>query len=227
MSTNGAQPVDPQLRINLRPLANPLPLGIYAFGIGMLLLAAQSAGWIPAKEEVQVGILLAAFVFPLEGAAALIAFLARDTVAATVLGLFTTSWIGIGLLLITGTPGATSLTLGFYLMAFAVPVLVLSIVAFTGKPLIGVMLVLSGTRAVLYGLYEFTGSIGSEHAAGYVAVAIAGTALYTGTALLLEDLRQRALLPVFRRGAGYAAMHEEPDTQLQRTRIEAGVRQQL
>jgi succinate-acetate transporter protein len=39
------QPATPaETRIVVRPLATPLPLGLYAFGIGMVMLAAQSAG---------------------------------------------------------------------------------------------------------------------------------------------------------------------------------------
>ena len=84
---------DPAVRINVRPLANPLPLGLFAFGIGMLMLAGQTAGWIPTGEAKQVGLLLASFVFLLEGFSTVFAALARDTLATTVLGLFTTSWL--------------------------------------------------------------------------------------------------------------------------------------
>jgi hypothetical protein len=47
---------------------------------------------------------LASFVFPLEGMAAIFAFLARDTLVATVLGLFTTSCLTVELALIIGPP---------------------------------------------------------------------------------------------------------------------------
>lgn len=217
----------PQLTINLRPLANPLPLGLYSFGIGMLLLGAQSIGWIPVKEEVQVGVVLATFVFPLEGVAAIFAFLARDTLAATVLGLFTTSWLTIGLALIIGPPGESSLALGFYLFAFAAVVIALAAIALGGKPLIALTLALSAARAIIDGLYEVSRSIGFEQASGYVALAIAATAWYAGTAFLLEDLRQHWLLPVFRRGAGKTAMDGDLEDQLVRATGEAGIRQQL
>lgn len=215
------------VRINLRPLASPLPLGLYSFGIGMLLLAAQSAGWVPLKESSQVGLVLASFVFPLEGLAAIVAFQARDTLAATVLGLFTTSWLTIGLALITGQPGANSLTLGFYLLAFAAAVIALAGIALTGKPLLALVLSLSAARAVLDGIYELSASTSLERASGFVAAAIAGVAWYAGTAFLLEDLRQGAALPVFRRGAAKAATDEELSAQVQRASGEAGVRQQL
>ncbi len=231
MSTNGSHSgvgtPPPGVRITLRPLANPLPLGLYAFGVGMLMLAAQGAGWVPAHQDVQVGILLAAFVFPLEGTAAVFAFLARDTLAATVLGLFTTSWLAIGTLLIVGPPGVTSIALGVYLVGFAGVVFALCALATLAKPLIALVLALSGTRAVLDGLYQFTGTVGLEHASGIVAAAIAGAAWYAGTAMLFEDLRQRPLFGAFRRGPGRAALVEDPDVQLERARLEAGVRQQL
>jgi succinate-acetate transporter protein len=222
-----ANVAEPAVRINVRPLANPLPLGLYSFGIGMLLLAAQEAQWAPLKESSQLGVIVASFVFPLEGLSAIMAFLARDTVAATVLGLFSTSWLTVGLVMITGTPGATTVTLGFYLMAFAAAVGALGLLAVMGKPLIAAVLGLSTARAILDGLYEITGSHSLEHAAGYVAAAIAGVAWYAGTALVLEDLRQKAVLPVFRIGAGKRAMTGGLDQQLGRTESEAGVRSQL
>ena len=38
-------------QINVRPLASPLPLGLIAFGIGMLLLAALGCGWGPRSSS--------------------------------------------------------------------------------------------------------------------------------------------------------------------------------
>ena len=58
----------------------------------MLLLGCLAIGWIPVSEQKQVGMILMSFVFPLEVVATVMAFLARDTLGATTLGLFTTSW---------------------------------------------------------------------------------------------------------------------------------------
>ncbi|MGI8427875.1 MAG: GPR1/FUN34/YaaH family transporter [Solirubrobacteraceae bacterium] len=215
------------IRINVRPLASPLPLGLFAFGIGMVLLAAQTAGWIPVREATQVGLLLAAFVFPLEGVATIIAFLARDALAATALGIFTTSWLALGVSLIIGAPGAISPALGFYLLAFTAPVISLALVGVAGKPLIALLLWLSAARALVDGIYQFTASAGVEHAAGYIAATIALLSWYGGTALLVEDVRQRTVLPVFRRGSGRAALEGGLGAQLERAQRDAGVRQQL
>lgn len=230
MSPDGSAPPElsrPQARINLRPLADPLPLGLYSFGIGMVVLGAQSAQWIPVRESEQIGLILASFVFPLEGVAMLFAVLARDTLAATVLGLFSTSWLTIGVTSIVGPAGTSSVALGFYLFAFAAAVYTLGIVALSGKPLIGVTLLLSATRAVLDGLYQVSGATGPEQAAGYLALAVAAVAWYAGTGFLLEDLRQSQVLPVARRGAGQAAMDGDLAGQVRRAAREAGVRRQL
>jgi succinate-acetate transporter protein len=55
-----------QTRIMLRPVGSGLPLGFFSFAIGMLLLGCLSIGWIPVSEQKDVGLLLMAFVFPLE-----------------------------------------------------------------------------------------------------------------------------------------------------------------
>src|SRR3954466_6996690 len=94
-----------QVRIVLRPVGSSLPLGFYSFGIGMLLLASAAIGWIPVEEQHAVGMLLMAFVFPLELVATIVAFLARDTLGATTLGLFTTSWLALGWGLFQAPPG--------------------------------------------------------------------------------------------------------------------------
>src|SRR3954454_22914207 len=94
--------------VALRPLASALPLGFFAFGIGMLLLAATGDQWIATDESRHAGLVLAPFVFPIELAAAILGFVSRDVFAGTGLGLFSTSWLGLGLAFLTGTPGTRS-----------------------------------------------------------------------------------------------------------------------
>lgn len=213
--------------VALRPLASALPLGFFAFGIGMLLLAAQGADWIAATESKHVGLLLAAFVFPLELAAAILSFVARDVFAATGLGLFSTSWLALGLTLQTGQPASTSGALGVYLVGFAGVLVPLATAAFAGKPLIGVILALAAGRSVLAGIHELGGSGQLDHAAGILAAIIAGLAWYGGAAFLLEDMRQRTILPTFRRGGSREALEGSLSEQIARARRDAGVREQL
>lgn len=226
-SSGARGPAEPGVRINLRPLGGALPLGLFSFGIGMMVIAGQTAGWIPTKESLQVGLVIAAFVFPLEGLATIFAFLARDTLAATVLGLFSTSWLTQGLVLILGPAGATSITLGFWLLAFSAAILATTLVAMNGKPLLGLIMGLSTARGVLDGLYQLSGTRSLDVAAGIVATVIAGLAWYAGTAFLLEDLRHHPVLPVFRRGVSRTAIEGDLADQVGPARSEAGVREQL
>jgi succinate-acetate transporter protein len=93
--------------------------------------------------------------------------------------------------------------------------------------LIGVLLLLSAARALLAGIYEFTGDKGWETIGGALAFLIAGLALYGGLAFLLEDIHGRSVLPVFRRGEARDAIEGGLGEQLARLQNETGVRSQL
>lgn len=225
MSTDGRRHVE-QTRIMLRPVGSGLPLGFFSFGIGMLLLGCQAIGWIPVSEQRDVGLLLAAFVFPLELVATVFAFLARDTLGATTLGLFTTSWLALGLTYMTAPPGSTSVTVGIYLFGFATVALLLALLSTMGKPFFSALLALATARMVLSGAYEVGAGKALLHVSGGVGIALTALALYGGTALSLEDARQGEVLPLFRRGQA-AASFEGYDAQQERLEAEPGVRPQL
>jgi uncharacterized protein len=215
-----------QARIFLRPVGSGLPLGFFAFGIGMLLLGCLGIGWIPVEEQKDVGMLLIAFVFPLELLATVFAFLARDTLGATTLGLFTTSWLAFGWLYVSSQPGATSVTVGIYQFGFATAVLLLAAMSTLGKPFFSVLLLASSARMVASGYFEVGGPGHWLKIAGGIGIGLAALAMYGGTALGLEDARQRPVLPLFRRGAADEAFHGF-EAQLGRLGSEPGVRQQL
>lgn len=75
-------------RIFLRPLASPIPLGFFAFGVGSFVQSGLQLGWIPQSEGQSLALVIGAFVAPAELLAAIVAFLTRETLGATVLGLF-------------------------------------------------------------------------------------------------------------------------------------------
>jgi succinate-acetate transporter protein len=225
MSSNGRNHAD-QTRIMLRPIGSALPLGFFAFAIGMLLLGCSAIGWIPVGEQKDVGMLLMSFVFPLELIATIVAFLARDTLGATTLGLFTTSWLALGWADRSSPAGSTSITLGIYLFGFATAAFLLALMSIRGKPFFSVLLGASVARMVLSGVYEIGGSHEWLKISGGVALGLAGLAMYGGTALGLEDAFQRELLPLFRRGGAEQAF-QGYEAQLERLEAEPGVRQQL
>jgi uncharacterized protein len=79
---------------------------------------------------------------------------------------------------------------------------------------------------VLAGAYEDGGGKAVYHVSGGFGLALAALAMYGGTALALEDAKQRELLPLFRRGAA-AESFAGFESQLERLEAEPGVRQQL
>ena len=74
-------------RIVLRPLASPLPLGFFAFGIGSILQSGLQFGLLPQSEVQNLALIFGALVFPLELLAAILAFPSRETAGATVLSI--------------------------------------------------------------------------------------------------------------------------------------------
>lgn len=225
MSVDGRRHEE-QVRIFLRPIGSGLPLGFFSFAIGMLLLGCFAIGWIPVAEQKDVGMTLMAFVFPLELVATIVAFLARDTLGSTTLGLFTTSWLTLGWLYLASPPGATSVTVGVYLFGFSAAVVLLALMSTLGKPFFSVLLALSAVRMVLAGVYESGGARSWDRVSGGFGIALCVVAFYGGLALGLEDARQRQVLPLFRRGGAHAAF-QGYEAQLARLESEPGVRQQL
>ena len=192
----------------------------------MLVLGCQATGWIPVSEQHQGGMILMSFVFPLELVATIFAFLARDTLGATTLGLFTTSWLALGWAELASTPGKTSVTLGVYLFGFAFAVLLIAVLSTAGKPFFSVLLTLAATRMVLSGAYETGAGTELYRVSGGFGIALASLAMYGGIALGFEDAKQREVLPLFRRGAA-AESFAGLEQQLERLEAEPGVRHQL
>jgi hypothetical protein len=216
-----------EVRIVVRPYATSLALGFFSFGIGMLLLGGLANGWLHPSDRHTVGLILAAFVFPLELLSAVIAFLARDTFGATGLGLFATSWLALGLADTQASQDALSRAVGLYEFGFAFTIALLAIAAISGKPMIAVILGISAVRAAFAGVHEWHGPAWAWTASGWIAVAIFGIAMYGGLAFLLEDVQKQQVLPVFRRGASRESLEGDLHAQLADLADEAGVRKTL
>jgi uncharacterized protein len=215
------------VRIVVRPYATSLALGFFSFGIGMLLLGGLANGWLHPSDGHTVGLMLAAFVFPLELLSAVIAFLARDTFGATGLGLFATSWLTLGLVDTQSSQGALSRAVGLYEFGFAFTIALLAIAAIAGKPLIAAILGASAVRGAFAGVHEWHGPAWMWTASGWLAVAIFAAAMYGGLAFLLEDVHKQQVLPVFRRGASRESFEGDLNAQLVDLADEAGVRKTL
>jgi len=104
---------------------------------------------------------------------------------------------------------------------------ILALAAVPSKPMFSAILGLASARFVATGLYEATGAHALAVVAGAIGLALVPAALYGGAALLIEDVRQRTVLPVFRRGPARRSIEGGLWEQLARLGREAGVRQQL
>lgn len=127
---------------------------------------------------------------------------------------------------VAAAPGATSTTQGIYLFGFATAALLLALLSTLGKPFFSVLLSLAVARMVFAGYYDVGGAHEWLKVAGGFGIALAALAMYGGTALGLEDARQRAVLALFRRAAADTACSGF-EAQLDRLEAEAGVHQQL
>jgi succinate-acetate transporter protein len=215
------------IRAVVRAYGSALPLGFFCFGIGMLLLGAIAVGWVAGNDVHVAGFFLAAFVFPLEFLTCIIAFLARDGATASTLGLFSTSWLAFGLDDLLTSPATVSAAEGVFLIGFTVMIAMLAGTTFSTKPLLGLLLMISSLRSLLDGIYQFGGPHALSVASGVDAIVIFAAAAYLGLAFLLEDTKQRAVLPTLRRGAAEQAIEGDLGQQLARVQDEAGVRRQL
>ena len=212
-------------RIVLRPLGSSLPLGFFAFGVGVLLTGLLDLRALPVTDTSQVAVLLLTFPAPLELLACVLAYLARDAGAATAMGVFGATWVSTGTGLLLAEPGSRSSVTGVFSLALAVVLLSLAVAAAAVKPALPVLLSLATARAACEGLYDLTGSRALQTAAGVVAMLV--VAVYGGLALLLEDTRGHLVLPTGRRGRARESLEGGLGAQLESLQSEAGVRNQL
>jgi hypothetical protein len=215
-------------RIVLRPVASSLPLGFFAFGTGTILLTALELKWVPVSQGSVLMVMVLAFVVPLEIVAGVFAFLARDSGAASALTMLGAVWATTALTILRAAPGATSASLGIFLLTLSAIMVLLSVGALRSKPLLGVLLLTGAARFVLTGLYEIAiGGIGLEQASGWIGLPLVVFSLYGGLALLLEDGAQHTVLPLGRRGRARTSLEGDLQHQIEQAESEPGIRRQL
>ena len=222
-----ARSVEGMTRVVLRPLASPLPLAFFAFGIGSLLISGQQLGLIPLDETWVVALVTGSFVFPLQALAAIFAFLARETLGATAIALISASWLASAITSYTLPPGTPTATMGLFQLALAVVLLLLGVIGLSGKPVLAAVILVAALRYGLDGFYELTGVAPAEIASGILGFLIFASALYGGLALGLEDVKHRTVLPFGRRGEARDAIEGDLADQIGPIEDEAGVRKQL
>jgi succinate-acetate transporter protein len=219
--------IEERTRIVLRPLASPLPLAFFAFGVGSLMLSGQQLGLIPDSETRTLALILGLFVFPLQALAAVLSFVARETLGATALGLISGSWLAGSAIMYTSPPDATTAAYGIFQICIAVMLLLLGVIGLQGKPLISAIILLAFFRFGLNGFFELTAAPWTQPVSGVIGLLIFLFALYGGLALGLEDAQHRTVLPLGRRGEALEAVEGDLSDQVGPIEKEAGVRKQL
>ena len=222
-----AEKQDIPVQIVLRPYASSIPLAALAFATGNLLYSALLLHWIPDAEARTVGLMLLAFVGPLEIVPSLMAFLARDSGGATAFAIFGASWLVQGLELLGGSASAKSAADAMFLMALAVCLALLASVTFRGKPLLGVTLAVAIVRTVLAAAGQVSTAAWLSPATAITGLVLAALAFYIGLAFLQEDVTQKISPLTFRTGDARAAMEGPLEEQIAALHREAGVRKQL
>ena len=216
----------PVVRVAVRPLGNPLPLGFLALMVATTGLAMLQLHVVAPEQGRVVAIGVLALTVPLQLVACVLGFLARDPVAGTGMGILAGTWAGVGFAMLTSPPGATSPALGVFLVCSAVAMCVPTIAA-TGKLAALLVMGVSALRFAVTGVGQLTGSSAWLNAAGWVGVVLGLIAAYAALAFEVEDVHHRTVLPVGRRGAGADTMTGDPEAELASLVHEAGVRKQL
>ncbi len=229
MAEPKSDPVLPQsiTRIMLRPYGSALPLGCFAFGFGNCLFSAMLLHWLPPSDTRIVAVMLLGFAAPLEMIPCILAFLSRDSGAATAMGVFSASWIVQGIALLLGGQASTSPAMGIFLLLTVLFLGILIVVSYSAKPLFGVLLAVALLRSLAAALVEFGMAGPVPTVVGGLGLLLAAFAFYCGLAFLMEDIRQQPLAMTFRRKKAKSALEGGLQQQLERVTSEAGVRQQL
>lgn len=173
------------MAISLRPIGNPLPLGLFALAAGTLTLAALQLGWVPKREMEEISLVLVGFVAPLQFLTAIFGFLSRDGIAADGFGLLAGTWTVIGLVGLAAGPGSTSGALGIFLLAVAVLLLAPALGSWSTKAVAAAVLMTAALRFATTAVYELSGAVAWERITGVVGLVLFLLAAYGGLAAIL------------------------------------------
>jgi uncharacterized protein len=211
-------------RIVLRPIGSPMPLGFFTVAIDSALVSALQWGAIPASADRSVGLV----VFPafvVQAIVGVFAFLGRDSLAATLMLSFATTWM-VDALVFWFHPAGADDALGTFLIVFAVFATIMLLAAFPKRALAAVLIV-AVPRFLVSGVADVTGSQPVSQAAAVLGFLLAAVALYAAFALLWEDTRGQEILPVGRLGLALHATQGSLAIQLRDIERQAGVRRTL
>ncbi|MER5782561.1 GPR1/FUN34/YaaH family transporter [Streptomyces mobaraensis] len=212
-------------RINLRPIASPMPLGFYAVAIASVVVGCLQLGVLGSEARQAVGlVILPAFVLQL--VVAILAFGARDVLAASLMACFSGMWLANSLVLSLDPPAGTRV-LGLLNAMFSLFALMMASVA-ARKRALWLVLCVAVPRFAIAAVHNLTGRaawLGTL--SGAFGLLLAAVAMYTAFALMLEDMRGVRVLPIGRTGPAHTAVEGDLTVQLRDIERQAGVRRTL
>ena len=192
-------------RVFLTPIAAPSIMGLFGFVIGTVMLGAWQAGWYGNAATPLVIWPLAMFAGGIMQSVAAIASLrARDGVAVAVHTAWGSFWVGWGILqllitvhLMAAVPlGAVSASFAFWFIALTLVTFWGALGALAQNLMVFITLgVLTAASAVTAAGF-YAGSLGTEHAGGWLYVISAAAAWLTAGAMVLEHSFGRTIIPV-------------------------------
>lgn len=208
---DSAYNVDPDFwrehsQIFLQPVAAPSILGLYGFAGATFIVASNLAGWWGNDTSAQYLFPFAAFFGGMaQLLAGMWAYRARDGLATAMHGTWGAFWLGYGLLnLLVAThaltvPTGTFVALGYWFIVLAAITWAGAAAAlFESVALTAVLTLLaagSTFAAIGYGL----GTSWAQTTAGWLFICSAIAAWYVATAMMLQSVRGRAVLPLGKR----------------------------
>ncbi|QDQ09301.1 GPR1/FUN34/YaaH family transporter [Streptomyces spectabilis] len=214
----------PMTRINLRPIASPMPLGFFTVAIASTLTGCLQLGVLEPEARGAVALCVLP-AFALQFLVSVLSFGARDVIAATLMGTFAGSWLAYALVMFSGAAEGLRV-LGVFNLAFLCFGALMTAVT-RPKRAMWCVLVASLPRWAATGLSGLTGAEWLTRTSGALGLLVAVVATYAAFALMLEDMRSEEVLPIGRSGPAHAAVTGDLTVQLRNLERQAGVRRTL
>ena len=184
-------------------VADPVPLGLAAFGFTTLMLSAVNSGWIGAAATSAVLSMAVAFGGGAQLLAGMWAFRRANTLAATAFTGFGAFWISYWLLLNfflppvikAGGAGEASQIVGLYLFSWGIFTAGMFVASLARVRAVQAVLLLLTLTFFALCIGEWANSTTWHHIGGYLGIATAAAAVYTAFADVTNDTFGRRILP--------------------------------
>ena len=208
---DSAYDIDPDFwrehsQISLQPVAAPSILGLYGFAGATFIVASNLAGWWGDGTSAQYLFPFAAFFGGMaQLLAGMWAYRARDGLATAMHGTWGAFWLSYGLLNLLVATGALKVPTGAF-VALGYWFIVLAAITWAGAAAalyenvaLTVVLTLLAAGSTFAAIGYTLGQHWAVTTAGWLFVCSAIVAWYVATAMMLQGVRGRVVLPVGKR----------------------------